>query len=103
MRTNVSRYWQIYRPDCQRLLADGARNAGAAIEYSSQITKVDAEQGTVYLANGMEMVADIVVGADGAVLFSSLFSLLMVQRHPIEDASIYRWQRERRTNPIGRI
>ncbi|KEF52263.1 uncharacterized protein A1O9_11503 [Exophiala aquamarina CBS 119918] len=58
-------YWQIYRPDCQRLLSDGARRAGAAIEYKCEVLKIDAEKGTVYLANGQVLVADVVVCADG--------------------------------------
>ncbi|KIW45522.1 uncharacterized protein PV06_03907 [Exophiala oligosperma] len=58
-------YWQIYRPDCQRILADGVRKAGATIEYSSELQKVDAEQGKVHLMDGRTIEADLVVGADG--------------------------------------
>lgn len=61
----MARYWQIYRPDCQRILADGVRKAGATIEYSSELQKVDAEQGKVHLMDGRTIEADLVVGADG--------------------------------------
>lgn len=80
MITNESSYWQIYRPDCQRLLADGARRAGASIEYGREVLKVDAEQGAVFLVGGKVLVADLVVGADGTDPFSKLGHRSLISR-----------------------
>ena len=59
------RYWQIYRPDFQQLLADGARNAGAHIQFDKKVMKVDAEAGKVTLADGTTVAGDLVICADG--------------------------------------
>jgi glycine/D-amino acid oxidase-like deaminating enzyme len=84
-------------------LADGARHAGAAIAYGSEVSKIDAEQGAVYLTDGRIITADVVVVADGADSLSDLVSLLTVSRHSIEDASVYRRQRKSRTGPVARV
>lgn len=100
----MSRYWQIYRPDCQRLLADGARKAGATIEYCREVLKVDAEQGTVYLTDGKIIEADIVVCADGIGKSSGPFNLIANgARHTIKGEGIHRRQRECRARRTGRV
>ena len=58
-------YWQIYRPDFQRLLAAGAVNAGAHIQFGKKVTKVDAEAGNVILNDGTVVSGDLVICADG--------------------------------------
>lgn len=39
--------------------------AGVKIEFNSEVVSVDAEAGTVQLANGRTYSADLIVGADG--------------------------------------
>ena len=39
--------------------------AGVKVEYSSEVVDVDVEEGTVTLADGRRITADLIVGADG--------------------------------------
>ena len=39
--------------------------AGIKVEYSSEVVSVDDESGTVTLADGRQITADLIVGADG--------------------------------------
>lgn len=55
----------MYRPDFQKLLADGALKAGARIEYSSHVTDMDVEKGSIILGDGVTIAADLIVCADG--------------------------------------
>ncbi|OCT45844.1 FAD dependent oxidoreductase domain containing protein [Cladophialophora carrionii] len=57
--------WTIHRADYQQLLARGALGYGARILFNAQVTKVDVDTNTVYLADGRTLTADLVVGADG--------------------------------------
>ncbi len=59
-------------PNCQRLLADGARRAGASIEYGREVVKVDTEQGIVVLTNGKVLEPGLVTGAEGTNQFPIL-------------------------------
>ena len=58
-------YWQIYRPDFQQLLADGAVNAGAHIQFDKKAVQVHAEAGKVILKDGTVITGDLVICADG--------------------------------------
>lgn len=69
----MHRYWQIYRPDFQKLLADGAVKAGAKIEYGSAVRDVDVENGSLTLGDGLTITADLVVCADGKDLLYAPF------------------------------
>ena len=61
----VCSYWQIYRPDFQELLADGAEKAGAQIQFGKKATQIDAEAGKVLLQDGTTVSGDVVICADG--------------------------------------
>jgi len=65
MELTLKRYWQIYRPDCQKVLITGALRNEARIEYKKEVVGMDAEAGTIFLADGSEVRADLVVCADG--------------------------------------
>lgn len=87
----MSRYWQIYRPDFRKLLADGAVKAGAKIDYGSTVVDVDVEDGSLALKDGTTITADLIVCADGknsirvAVIFTNM--CLKVFGHLAEDLS----------------
>lgn len=57
----------MHRADYQRVLADEARRLGARFRFGADVVKIDSsdERATVTLADGEELTADIVVGADG--------------------------------------
>lgn len=60
-------YWGIHRVDLQQTLADAFVEV-AGLEHlhlDSTVAGVDAEGGTLRLADGTEVTGDVVVGADG--------------------------------------
>jgi salicylate hydroxylase len=60
-------YWGVHRVDLQQTLA-GAFTAAAGEEHlhlGRAVTAVDAEAGTLTLADGSQVAGDVVVGADG--------------------------------------
>ena len=60
-------YWGVHRVDLQQTLA-GAFTAAASEEHlhlGQAVTAVDAEAGTLTLADGVMVAGDVVVGADG--------------------------------------
>jgi salicylate hydroxylase len=57
--------WNIHRADYQQLLAKGALGYGTKILFNAEVTRVDVETNTAYLADGRTLTADLVVGADG--------------------------------------
>ena len=58
-------YWQIYRPDFQKLLAEGALGYGAQIQFDAKVMVVDVEAGSVILSDGTILTVDLVICADG--------------------------------------
>ncbi|KAK5114255.1 hypothetical protein LTR85_010320 [Meristemomyces frigidus] len=58
-------HWQIYRPDLQSLLANGAEKAGVSMRFGQSVTAFDPEKGEFTLSDGTKHTADLVVGADG--------------------------------------
>lgn len=59
-------YHFVHRADLIALLADGARDAGVKIRLLQKVTEVEGGTHPVlHLANGAQMTADLVVGADG--------------------------------------
>ncbi|KAK4543396.1 hypothetical protein LTR36_005539 [Oleoguttula mirabilis] len=58
-------HWQIYRPDFQALLADGAHKAGVSIRFDHTVTAVDPDKGELTLKDGTKQTADLIIGADG--------------------------------------
>jgi salicylate hydroxylase len=59
------RYWQIYRPDFQKVLAEGALKAGAKILFGKHVVQMDTEEGYVKLEDGTSLTGDVVICADG--------------------------------------
>lgn len=59
-----SRFYCVTRPALHRALADAAAGAGAEIALGSTVVGA-SPAGTVRLADGSEVAADLVVGADG--------------------------------------
>lgn len=82
----------MYRPDFQKLLADGAVKAGAKIEYNSAVTDIDVETGSLTLANGSTATADLIVCVDGKdPMHHSLRGLLIyILRHSIASPKAHR-------------
>ncbi|KAK5046609.1 hypothetical protein LTR84_007370 [Exophiala bonariae] len=63
-------YWDFHRANLHKCLLDRAVELGAEIQVRARVIdiKIDgpkAEQATVVLSSGQELVADLVVGADG--------------------------------------
>ncbi len=59
-------YYFVHRADLIDLLADGARDAGVKIRLLQKVDQVvPGEKPKVILSNGTEIMADLVVGADG--------------------------------------
>ncbi|MFU8863609.1 MAG: FAD-dependent oxidoreductase [Rhodobacterales bacterium] len=59
-------YHFVHRADLIALLATGARDAGVKIRLLQKVTEVEGGPHPVlHLANGAQMTADLVVGADG--------------------------------------
>lgn len=61
------RYWLIHRADYQRLLYDGAREAGAKILFSRPVKSVDPDVPNITFKDGSRLAADLIVGADGLI------------------------------------
>ena len=57
--------WQVYRPDLQRLLHEGAVRAGVKILFGKQVVDIDTDKGTFTLADGSKVESDLIVAADG--------------------------------------
>ena len=74
--------WNIHRVDYQQTLAKCAQDNGVEILFDAEVKSVDMDTATVTLADGREMTADLIVGADGMLhlhsprLMTSLKSLL---------------------------
>ena len=58
-------FWSINRQDYQLVLAGAAEAAGAKIIFDAETVTVDVDNGVVHLKDGRQMVADVVIGADG--------------------------------------
>ncbi|MDD7921054.1 FAD-dependent monooxygenase [Actinomycetospora callitridis] len=61
-------YWGVHRVDLQQTLAAAFTAAAAGEEHlhlGRAVTAVDAEAGTLTLADGAQVAGDVVVGADG--------------------------------------
>ncbi|WP_299844241.1 FAD-dependent monooxygenase [uncultured Roseovarius sp.] len=59
-------YYFVHRADLIDLLADGARSAGVKIRLLQKVEKVKpGERPSIVLANGAEIEADLIIGADG--------------------------------------
>ena len=68
-------HWQVYRPDFQKLLAEGVEKVKASLPadseqriqilYNQRVKTVDHETGTITFENGRTESADLVIAADG--------------------------------------
>ncbi|KAF2177125.1 FAD dependent oxidoreductase domain-containing protein [Zopfia rhizophila CBS 207.26] len=58
-------YWLIHRADLQKVLYDGAIRSGAKVLFLSPVASVDSRVPSVSLRNGVQLRADLIVGADG--------------------------------------
>ena len=65
------RYWSIFRPDFQRVLAESAVREGVAIHYGRTVVDIDPYAGSVDLGSGREESADVIICADGMQLIRS--------------------------------
>lgn len=57
--------WVVHRPDYQRILAQAALDAGAQIEFSIKIARIEVEACRIHLEDGTTINCDLIVGADG--------------------------------------
>lgn len=62
------RYWQIFRPDFQRVLVEHAVKLGVEIQYDCRVVNVDCEGGSPALENGLKLNSDLVICADGETI-----------------------------------
>lgn len=62
---NRCRYWLIHRADYQKILYEAAIELGVRVLLRSPVESVKESGPTVVLRNGQQLVADLVVGADG--------------------------------------
>lgn len=62
-------YWQIFRPDFQRVLAEHAVGLGVEIQYDCRVFNVDCENGSLGLESGLKLNSDLIICADGETIF----------------------------------
>lgn len=62
---DIRRYWQVHRPDLQRALFDRAQELGVTIQTAARVVNLDAETGTVILADGSILSSELTICADG--------------------------------------
>jgi salicylate hydroxylase len=58
-------YLLVHRADLIEVLAEGARDAGVSIRLLQKVDRVDLDGGVVHTACGIQVHADVIVGADG--------------------------------------
>jgi 2-polyprenyl-6-methoxyphenol hydroxylase-like FAD-dependent oxidoreductase len=63
---NNHSYWQVYRPDLQRVLFNQALSQGVEVRFSARVVDLIADDGVLFLANGERLTADLFICADGA-------------------------------------
>lgn len=79
-------YWDFHRADLHQVLIERALELGATVECDARVvdvrTRVEGgmSEATVVLADGREMTADLVVGADG--IHSRMREILVGQPQP---------------------
>ncbi|KAF8859368.1 FAD binding domain-containing protein [Acephala macrosclerotiorum] len=77
-------YWDFHRADLHRVLIDRAIELGATMECNARVVNVRCNVGddtaTVVLADGREMDADLVIGADG--IHSRMREALVGRKQP---------------------
>lgn len=59
------RNWNLSRFRLQEALAGEAAQRGIRVQFGSVILSVDAIRPAVILENGKELLADLIIGADG--------------------------------------
>lgn len=62
---DISRYWQVHRPDLQRALFDRAQELGVTIQTLGRVIDLDARTGAVILADGTIISSELTICADG--------------------------------------
>ncbi|KUJ23552.1 FAD/NAD(P)-binding domain-containing protein [Mollisia scopiformis] len=75
-------YWDFHRADLHRVLIERAVELGASMECNARVVDVKCKEegATVLLADGREMEADLVVGADG--IHSRMREVLVQRKQP---------------------
>lgn len=58
-------YLHIHRAEYHRILVEEAVRLGATLLLGQNVVKVDFEKPSVYMADGFEFIADLIIGADG--------------------------------------
>jgi len=58
-------FWDLHRVDVQRALAERAKGLGVHVRLGARVADVDFEKPSVKLEGGEELLADLVVAADG--------------------------------------
>ena len=56
----------IHRADLQKIFYDAAVKAGAQIRFGRKVVSVNTSSSTLILEDGSAVMADLIVGADGA-------------------------------------
>lgn len=92
-------YIVIHRADIHRILYKHAVKAGAELRLNSRVMKYDFEGGSVQLADGEELYADLVVAVDGINSFARK-SFLNETGDGIEKTG---WAAYRTTAPVDAI
>lgn len=60
-----SPHWTVHRADYQQILAAKATFLGVKITFNAKVVDADPDGGTLTLADGNPLQADLIVGADG--------------------------------------
>ncbi|KUJ09262.1 FAD/NAD(P)-binding domain-containing protein [Mollisia scopiformis] len=58
-------YWLIHRADYQKILYDAAKEAGVHFSLGCHVESVDEHGPAIFLRDGRQLEADLIVGADG--------------------------------------
>ena len=80
--------WNINRKDYQQVLAHGTEASGGTIVFNAEVDRVDVDKCNLFLADGREMHADVIIGADGmkSVVRASIPATAKVEPIPLEEA-----------------
>lgn len=58
----------VHRDDLQKVLAKEAIGAGVEVQFDREVLSVDGDPASVTFADGSQLQADLLIGADGKFL-----------------------------------
>lgn len=76
-----SRSWVLARFRLQETLAEVATERGIKIKFNSPVLSIDQDRPAVILKDGVEMEADLIIGADGKLLVDAVSLVLSLDQH----------------------